>query len=362
MRLPPSLAGALMLLGCVCAVSAAAQPAPCEENPAPPPRVSVAEGRISLLPPPETEVFPTENPRFALVLTGGMDATFVSIWFSEWGADAAAAERLAEYIELRAPDVQWIVRDTVELGGARWLRFHYTRRLHEHLVYEQHYATTFQGRGVHVVGTVPAHNQERIAQLQSSAATLQVRDCAPPATALAAQPPAPAQAGMCRPEQVRIYPDPRDPRRVETAGGLISLVPPEGFRARSIPPRPNAPTRTLLAFSNDAGAMVTVMQGGPLPPVDSVADIMAASMARHIDQVIDRSVVEVGGTRWGRLEFTGRLNGRPVHNLQLMSSLQGQGIVVAFTSPADDEEARARLAASAASLQMADCTLVRPQG
>ncbi len=352
-----------MLAGWVCAASAAAQPAPppCgEEDLAAPPRVSIAGGRISLLPPPGLQVHPPAmTPRHELLLLNAYDATFVSVWRSDWGADPAAAERLGEFIELHAPEIQWIVRDTLEVGGTRWFRFHYTRRLlGEHLIYEQHYATTFQGRGVHVAATVPAHNEERIAQLQRIASTLQVRDCALPAGTEAAPPAVQAGAGTCRPGQVRSYPDAAEPRRVETAGGLISLVPPEGFRARSIPPRPGAPTRTVLAFSNDAGAMIGVMEGSALPPVDSVADIMAGAMARSIDEVLGSDVVEQGGTRWGRLEFTGRQNGNQVHSVHYMAPFQGKGVVVTFTSPIGDADVQAQLARSAATLEMADCTLV----
>jgi hypothetical protein len=367
MRIPfaRSTAGAAVLLGCACAASAAAQAPPCgEQDLATAPRVSFADGRISMLPPPGTTVFPAaETPRHELVVSGGMDATFITAWRSDWGADPAAAEQLAEYIALQHPHIRWLRRDTVEMNGARWLRFQYNYLLQgEHPIYGQHYATTFQGRGVHVEGSVPAHNEERIAHLQASAATLQVRDCTlPPSTAQALAAAVRLPAGMCRQGQVRIYPDPREPRRVETAAGRISLVPPEGFQARSIPPRPNAPTRTTLAFSNSAGAMISVMEGGALPPVDSVAEIMAASMARNIDEVIAQGVVEVRGTRWGRLEFIGNLNSRRVHSVHYMSPFQGRGVVVAFTSLADDLEARAQLAQSAASLELADCVLGPPR-
>jgi hypothetical protein len=127
---------------------------------------------------------------------------------------------------------------------------------------------------------------------------------------------------------------------------------------RSIPRRPNALTSTVLAFSNDAGAMISVMQGGTLPPVDSVADAMAAAMAPKIDEVIGSGVVDLGGTRWGRLEFMGRLDDDRVHSVHYMAPFQGQGVVVAFTSRAGDPELRAQLARSAASLEMADCALV----
>lgn len=362
-QLGRSLASAAGLLGCLCAVPAAAQPAPPQpcggEELAPAPRVSIAGGRISMLPPPGMEAFPGGPvPRYELALANAMDAAFVFAWHSRWGADPAAAEHLAQHIELQSPEITWLVRDTVEMGGARWLRFHYTRRLEgQHLIYEQHYATTFQGRGVHVVANVPAHNQEAVAQLQRSASSLQVRDCALPAgTSLAV-----LQPGMCRPGQVGTFPDPEEPRRVETAGGRISIVPPEGFRPRSIPPRPNGRSRTLLAFANDAGAMITVVQGGPLPPVDSAADAMAAGMARSIDEVIGRGVAEVGGTRWGWLEFTGRMGPDRVHNLQYMAPFQGQGVVY-FTSAPGDPELRAQMARSAASLKMADCALTPGRG
>ena len=323
-----------------------------------PPRASIAGGRVSLMPPAGLSARPPDGP-YEMLLAGS-DATIVLAWFSDWAPDPGSPESsalLSEYIELRSPEIEWLRRDTVEISGTRWLRFHYTRRMAgEYVLYEQHYATTFQGRGVHVRLMTNAANEPRRAELAASAATLQVRDCALPEDSAPPAPP-PAAPGVCDPGQLRSYPDPAAPRRVETNGGVISLVVPEGMRARSIPRRPNAQSWTPLAFSDDAGTDITVMTGPPLGPVESLADAMATGMARNIGEVIRKDVVEQGGTRWARLEFTGQLGGDRIYNLQYMASFGNRGFVVAFRTRADTPEARARLAESAATLEMENCVL-----
>lgn len=341
---------------------AAAQPArpPCDQGElraqlaANPPRASMAGGRVSLVPPPGLSARPPDGA-YDLVLAGP-GGTVVIAWPSRWAPEPGspeAAELLSEYIELRSPDIEWLRRDTVEISGTRWLRFHYTRRIAgEYELYEQHYATAFQGRGVHVRMTTDARDEPRRAELMASAATLRVRDCALPEDSAVPAPPAP---GVCDRGRLRSYPDPAAPRRVETSGGVISLVVPEGMRARSIPRRPNALSWTPLAFSDDAGAFISVMTGPALGPVESLADAMAASMANNIGEVIRKDVVEQGGARWARLEFTGQLGGERIYNLQYMASFGNRGFVVVFRTRADTPEARARLAASAATLEMENC-------
>lgn len=361
----PRLAACAAALAFAWTAEAAAQPArpPCDQGElrahlaANPPRASIAGGRVSLMPPPGLSARPLDGP-YEMLLAAG-DATIVLAWYSEWAPDAGSpesAELLSEYIELRSPEIEWLRRDTVEISGTRWLRFHFTRRMAgEFVLYEQHYAAAFGGRGVHVRMMTNAVNEPRRAELMASAATLQVRDCALPEDSA---PPAPPSApGACDPAQMRSYPDPAAPRRVETNGGAVSLVVPEGMRARSIPRRPNAASWTPLAFSDDAGTDITVMTGPALGPVESLADAMATGMARNIDEVIRKDVVEQGGTRWARLEFTGQLGGERIYNLQYMASLGNRGFVVAFRTRADTPEARARLAASAATLEMEDCVL-----
>jgi len=341
---------------------AAAQPArpPCDQGElraqlaASPPRVPMAGGRVSLVPPPGLSARPLDGTYD--ILLAGSDGTVVLAWTSDWAPDPGSPESsklLTEYIELRSPEIEWIRRDTLEIAGTRWLRFQYTRRIGgEYVLYEQHYATALQGRGVHVKMMTNAVNEAVRAQLMASAATLQVRDCALPEDSAV---PAPTAPGACGPGQSRSYPDPRDPRRVETSGGVVSLVVPEGMQARSVPRRPNAASWTPLAFSDDAGALITVMIGPALGPVESLADAMATGMAGNIGEVIHKDVVEQGGTRWARLEFTGQLGGERIYNLQYMASFRNRGFVVAFRTRADTPEARARLAASAATLEMETC-------
>ncbi|MFL5542632.1 MAG: hypothetical protein ACJ8J0_26850 [Longimicrobiaceae bacterium] len=363
------LAARVAVLAFAWTAEAAAQPArpPCEPGElraqlaTNPPRASIAGGRVSLMPPPGLSARPPDGA-YEIVLAGP-DGTVVLAWSSKWAPDPGSPESsklLSEYIELRSPEIEWIRRDTVEISGTRWLRFEYTRRIAgEYVLYEQHYATAFQGRGVHVRMTTNAVNEPRRAELMASAATLQVRDCALPEDSAAPAPP-PAAPGTCDRGQLRSYPDPAAPRRVETSGGVISLVVPEGMRARSIPRRPNAASWTPLAFSDDAGTFITVMTGPPLGPVESLADAMATGMASNIGEVIRKDVVEQGGTRWARLEFTGQLGGERIYNLQYMASFGNRGFVVAFRTRADTPEARARLAASAATLEMENCVENRP--
>ncbi|HEX8692278.1 MAG TPA: hypothetical protein VF746_07660 [Longimicrobium sp.] len=357
------LAARAAVLAFAWTAEAAAQPArpPCDQAElrahlaATPPPASIAGGRVSLVPPPGLTALPPDGV-YDLVLAGP-GGTVVIAWSSAWAPEPGspgAAELLSRYIELRSPDIEWLRRDTVQISGTRWLRFHYTRRMAgEYQLYEQHYATAFQGRGVHVRMTTDARDEQRRAQLMASGETLQARDCSLPDDAAAPAPP--AAPGVCDRGRMRSYPDPADPRRVETSGGAVSLVVPEGMRARSIPRRPNASTWTPLAFSDDSGTSITVMTGPALGPVESLADAMAASMGPNIGEVIRKDVVEQGGTRWARLEFTGQLAGKPVYNLQYMASLGNKGFVVAFRTRADTPEARARLAESAATLEMEDC-------
>jgi hypothetical protein len=360
---------AAVLMGCAWTAPAAAQ-ATCDgaQPAADPGRVAIAGGRVSLVPPPQLtrDTSPAALFRHEMFLSS-FDATFVTVRYSDWAPDPgspAAAELLAQYIELRSPDIEWIRRDVVELEGTRWLRFEYTYRLvGTHLFHVHHYAAAVQGRGVHVELKTPPRNVERVAQLASSAATLRVRDCPPAETAAeSARPAAQAAAGVCRREDLGSYPNPADPRRVETPDGRVSLVPAEGMRAVGIPPRPNAPTTTPLAFSDDSGTSISVMVGGQLPPVDSAADVMAAALGPKVGEVIGRGVVDVGGTRWARLEFTGQMEGTPIYNLQYMTPYQGRGVVVSFLARADGPEARARLARSAATLKLVDCALPHERG
>lgn len=361
----PRLTARAAVLAFAWTAEAAAQPAraPCDQAElrahlaANPPRASIAGGRVSLMPPVGLSAQALDGT-YEMVLAGP-GGTVVLAWSSDWAPEPGspeAAELLSRYIELRSPDIEWLRRDTVEISGTRWLRFHYTRRIGgEYELYEQHYATAFQGRGVHVRMTTDARDEPRRADLMASAATLQVRDCALPEDS--AVPAPPAAPGVCDPGQLRSYPDPADPRRVETSGGVVSLVVPEGMRARSIPRRPNAASWTPLAFSDDAGTDITVMTGPALGPVESLADAFATSMARSIGEVIRKDVVEQGGTRWARLEFTGQLGGQRIYNLQYMASFGNKGFVVAFRTRADTPQARARLAESAATLEMEDCVL-----
>jgi hypothetical protein len=155
-----------------------------------PQRVSVADGRVSLVPPPgmraltaaEIEQRPA-GERGDLVLVGDEGSTSIAVWFmgSAPAAGSPAANLYAirmEYLGRAAGGMRWNRRgETVELGGARWLAFDYSHRLGPATRYVQQYATGFQSGGVMVKLTTTSSDRERRAALAASAATLRVHDC-----------------------------------------------------------------------------------------------------------------------------------------------------------------------------------------
>ncbi|HEX9937782.1 MAG TPA: hypothetical protein VGB15_11690, partial [Longimicrobium sp.] len=150
-----------------------------------PRRVSIAEGRISLVPGDSMDELTSvelgrvvrEGTRPALAFTG--DSAVVWLQFLSTRSDVSSPafrEAMERWLGGQSPEqVGWVSREVVEQGGARWLRMEFTyktRRGEDRVGFL--YATPFQGRTLTARFAGPPATREALAR---SAATLEARDC-----------------------------------------------------------------------------------------------------------------------------------------------------------------------------------------
>jgi TonB family protein len=244
-----------------------------------PRRWALLDGRLTVAPiPGGVEV----TPAVILRTLGDLpmaawigDSAWVSIQFLPDTAmvDSASFQRgLERRIAGEAPpNVRWISREVVELGGARWLRMAYwDRSMASFNTYRVVYAAPFQGR---TLSAMFAGVPSQATALDQAAATLTLRDCklAQPLDAwvdsaglarAAAELPPPALEPGVRP----IF-------RVgfDTAGALLSIdpvfeqIPPEYVAAAAAAIRANLKAQPGWY---DWSSYYVRVSGGPAPVVD----------------------------------------------------------------------------------------------
>jgi hypothetical protein len=265
---------------------------------------------------------------------------------------------------------RWIQRQVVDLGGgirAYLMDYVIKRRRHDVALF-----MAFQGRTLIVHFTNPDNDPRVQTKINESIGTLVVRDCAlaPGSTTSVAAADA-ARAGgaadaVCEEPALQAHLAAGDPRREAIADGRISLVPPEGMEElTSIQAShwlPRSETPPLRVFAGDTAA-VWLRYFSVVADVES--PVFQAAMEQvlggeHPDRIswISREVVEQGGARWLRLEYTFRpRRGGESLSIFYATGFQGRILTAWFTGPRRVREALAR---SAATLEVRDCRVSRP--
>ena len=172
------------------------------------------------------------------------------------------------------------------------------------------------------------------------------------AVSAAAQAPAPA-ARACDPAELRAL---AARPRASMFDGRVSLMPPAGLPAFN----PPAATGEELVFLGPSGTSVILTMG---EAVDS------AELGRFKDE-LTRSVpglkwinrgemVELGGVRWERVEYTGDIVGIQQHSEVYIAPFQGRMLTLSVTYAPASQRARwkAALDRSVATLRVRDCAL-----
>jgi hypothetical protein len=250
--------------------------------------------------------------------------------------------------------IRWIKRgEPVTVGGVRWLLLEYAQEQADRRDrYVRVYRTAFQDRGLRVEYDAPYALRAEVAR---SAETLQVHDCA----LASAEVPGPAggqpvssDARTCDQAEIRAQLA-ADPRRVAIGGGRVTLVPPPGMQMHQ---RSKAET----VFVDSAGVVVIVSFRQDLPILDSPAyrEAMERRLETGFQQLewISREVVDIGGTRWLRMEFTTSMEDLSMRQVYYLAPFQGGGLWLAQVAPASAHaQWEAVLAASAATVQLNDC-------
>lgn len=325
-----------------------------------PQRLSLGDARVSLVPPPGVRgLSPAEAERivpFEVVdlAFGSPEGTVVSTRAVP-DANPLVIDMLYDRAEARGRVLgrfEWINRgERVEVGGHRWVLFEYIHRGPGRSDrYARHYWTDFQGSLLVVRFSSHPHRRSEVAR---SAQSLQVHDCAwasPPAAQ--ASPPA-GTARTCSKERLRVA----ETGRVSIAGGGLSLVPPAGMRV--IDEDPSEPT---VGFVSDQGAVIMVALGTEPPIVDSPAfqQMVGRRFEAGFQNVewIAREVVEIAGTRWLRLHFSGEHRGQTLNQQYYITALLGGSAIVGLASPASAfADLQAGFTESAATLRVHDCEL-----
>jgi len=87
-------------------------------------------------------------------------------------------QALEKELESLHPDLRWIAREVVELGGTRWLRMEYTARERETDRHFQMYVTSFRGRTLIVNMQARASEAARwTAEHARVVESIELRDC-----------------------------------------------------------------------------------------------------------------------------------------------------------------------------------------
>jgi hypothetical protein len=172
------------------------------------------------------------------------------------------------------------------------------------------------------------------------------------AASAVAQAPA-AAARSCDPAELRTL---AARPRASMFDGRVSLVPPAGLPAFN----PPAATGEELVFLGQSGTSVILTMG---------AAVDSAELGRFKDE-LTRSVpglkwisrgemVDVGGVRWERVEYTGDIVGIQQHSEVYITPFQGRMLTLSVTYAPASQRARwkAALDRSVATLQVRDCAL-----
>jgi hypothetical protein len=172
-----------------------------------------------------------------------------------------------------------------------------------------------------------------------------------------------SQPRTCAYDELQTQPAVEGPQRVAAAGGRVSLVPPEGLRllTRAEAEEVFGDVELAIADEREAAAMSLALADFA-PDVDSPefrADMERRAWASgSVSSWIGTEVVELGGARWLRLEYTGRLDGSENRSQVYMTGFQGGALVMMLL--ALEPEWMPRLVTSAATLEVRDCKLPPP--
>lgn len=338
-----------------------------------PQRVSLGDARISLVLPPgmrglaPSEAAQVTGNELADLVFANDEGTVVSI-----RSTAGVMENQAMVLRLIysrtesegavAGRFDWIKQgEPVELEGHPATLYEYVHRAlrDRRDRYVRHYWLNIQGSTTVVRFSADPRRRSEAAR---SAATLRVHDCAWPDGAAADSAGAGALAEtprVCSEEQLRADLA-GEPRRVAMAGGRVSLVPPAGMDAISPPGKD--PQVNLAYASPETSGMIMVALGTEPPVVDSpeYQQMLRQRYEAGFENVewIAREVVEIGGTRWLRLEFTGEHRGMSMHQQYYLTPFLNGGVIMALVVPASTfPAARPELAASVATIRVHDCDL-----
>jgi hypothetical protein len=162
-------------------------------------RVATAGGRVSLvLPEGMRALTPIEIgqrrqagalllvPKEGALVLGDDAGTTISLWQMDKFASRLDVEAFLNTIDWTLAalgGVQWISRrqgEGVSFNGTRWLRLDYTHRVRQIEHYVQQYLADFQGTTMVVRFSTTSTRGRTRNRFQSSAATLEVSDCALP--------------------------------------------------------------------------------------------------------------------------------------------------------------------------------------
>jgi hypothetical protein len=338
-----------------------------------PRRVSMAGGRVSLVPPEGLRVLtPDEIARWQLpegnqLALGDDRGRIIRLGYLRGGLleDERAREAYATTTEFAGRILggfQWIDGGSfVEFGGARWLVFAYIARDE----YVREYRTDF-GAVTLVARFLTRVTRERATnEMANSAATLEVRDCrltalVPTAAREPSQAPPATAARSCNPEELRALAT--DPRRVSIAGGRVSLVPPTGLPRF---PKTAEDAAEEIAYLEPPGTSIIVALGGDYAPTMLRQVMEAMTKAFPTVKWINRGdMVERGRVRWQRVEYTANIVGTEQWTEFYVTSFQGQALTLSVTVIPTSSRARwqAALADSVASLVVHDCALAGGMG
>ncbi|MFL5387070.1 MAG: hypothetical protein ACJ8GN_31635 [Longimicrobiaceae bacterium] len=166
------------------------------------------------------------------------------------------------------------------------------------------------------------------------------------------------KARTCAEGELRPRAGAADPLRVATADGRVSLVRPERMRLDET--EKTGDDLTLVADDEGAAIMVSFLDGVALVDSSAFQERMRRRAETSIAglQWVAQEVVEVGGVRWLRLEYTGRIEEIDHHALVYLASFRGATLLVYLV--ARDPGWKAELVRSAATLEVHDCTLPPP--
>ncbi|HEU4453982.1 MAG TPA: hypothetical protein VFR81_13025 [Longimicrobium sp.] len=190
------------------------------------------------------------------------------------------------------------------------------------------------------------HSILRTAVLLASAWSASAAAQAPAST------PAPA-ARACDPAELRAL---ATRPRASMFDGRVSLVPPAGLPAFN----PPAATGEELVFLGPSGTSVILSMGDLAEPgeLDRFKDELTRSVP-GLKWISRGEMVELGGVRWERVEYTGDIVGIQQHSEVYIAPFQGRSLTLSVTYAPASQRARwkAALDRSVATLRVRDCAL-----